>query len=50
MLAKLGVEHYRRIGKLGAQVRWDRASEPSNVPSISRSVLSSSLRQGNASI
>lgn len=23
-LAKLGVEHYRRIGKLGAQVRWDR--------------------------
>jgi hypothetical protein len=23
-LAKLGVEHYRRIGKLGAQVRWQR--------------------------
>lgn len=32
-LAKLGIEHYRRIGKLGAQARWDRerggrAAEP----------------------
>lgn len=24
---KLGVEHYQRIGKLGAQVRWQRERE-----------------------